>query len=62
MSDDFQDKTEQPTPKRRDEARKKGNVAKSRDLSGALVVVPGILLVLAADRTVAVFEEVRHAR
>jgi flagellar biosynthetic protein FlhB len=43
MSDDFQDKTEQPTPKRRDEARKKGKVAKSRDLSGALVLLTGLL-------------------
>ncbi|MBI4643913.1 MAG: flagellar biosynthesis protein FlhB [Deltaproteobacteria bacterium] len=43
MSDDFQDKTEEPTPKRRDEARKEGRVAKSRDLSGALVLLTGLL-------------------
>ena len=43
MSDDFQDKTEQPTPKRREEARNKGNVARSKDLSGALVLLTGLL-------------------
>ncbi len=43
MSDDFQDKTEQPTPKRRDEARNKGRVARSKDLSGALVLLTGLL-------------------
>lgn len=43
MSDDYQDKTEQPTPKRRDEARNKGRVAKSRDLSAALVLLTGLL-------------------
>ncbi len=43
MADDYQDKTEQPTPKRQDEARKKGRVAKSRDLSGALVLLTSLL-------------------
>jgi flagellar biosynthetic protein FlhB len=43
MSDDFQDKTEEPTPKRRSEARKKGKVARSKDLSGALVLLTGLL-------------------
>jgi len=43
MSDDFQDKTEQPTPKRRGEAREKGQVARSRDLSGAVVLLTGLL-------------------
>lgn len=43
MSDDYQDKTEQPTPKRRDEARNKGRASKSRDLSGALVLLTGLL-------------------
>jgi len=39
MSEDFQDKTEKPTPKRRSEARKKGEVAKSKDLSAAFVLL-----------------------
>jgi flagellar biosynthetic protein FlhB len=36
------DKTEKATPKRREEARKQGNVAKSQDLSGAVVVLAGL--------------------
>ena len=32
------DKTEKATPKKRDEARKKGSVAKSQDLNGAIVM------------------------
>ncbi|MFZ5450952.1 MAG: flagellar biosynthesis protein FlhB [Thermodesulfobacteriota bacterium] len=43
MADDYQDKTEKPTPKRRAEARKKGKVARSRDLSGALVLLTALL-------------------
>jgi flagellar biosynthetic protein FlhB len=46
MADDYQDKTEQPTPKRRAEARKKGSVAKSRDLSAALVLLTGLLCLI----------------
>lgn len=43
MADEaYQDRTEQPTPKRRAEARKKGQVARSRDLSGALVLLAGL--------------------
>ena len=37
------DKTEKPTPKRRREARKKGQVAKSTDLNGAVVLVAGVI-------------------
>jgi flagellar biosynthetic protein FlhB len=36
------DKTEKATPKRREEARKEGNVARSTDLSGAVVVLAGL--------------------
>lgn len=36
------DKTEAPTPKRKHEARKKGQVAKSTDFNGALVLVMGL--------------------
>src|SRR5215213_2189366 len=35
-------KTEKATPKKRDEARKKGQVAKSADLNGASVMVAGL--------------------
>src|SRR3982750_4301705 len=37
------DKTEKATPKRREEARKKGQVAKSQDLNGALVLIGGLI-------------------
>src|ERR671933_1219599 len=39
------EKTEKPTPKRREEARKKGQVARSQDLNGALVLIGGLLAV-----------------
>lgn len=39
------DKTEKPTAKRRGEARKKGQVAKSTDLNGALVLIAGLMAV-----------------
>ena len=39
-----QSKTEKATPKRRDEARKKGQVAKSQDLNGASVMLAGLLV------------------
>jgi flagellar biosynthetic protein FlhB len=37
------DKTEKATPKRKSEARKKGQVAKSADLNGALVLVAALI-------------------
>ena len=37
-----QSKTEKATPKKRDDARKKGQVAKSQDLNGALVMLAGV--------------------
>src|SRR3954447_15588153 len=40
------DKTEKPTPKRLEEARKKGNVAKSTDLNGAVVLTVGLFTLL----------------
>jgi flagellar biosynthesis protein FlhB len=39
--DDDRERTEAPTPKRLDEARAKGQVARSRDLSAAAVVMTG---------------------
>jgi len=39
VADNSQDKTEQPTPKKLQDARKKGQVAKSRDLSSAIVLM-----------------------
>ena len=37
------DKTEKPTAKRREQARKQGNVARSADLSGAVVMLAGLV-------------------
>ena len=37
------DKTEKATPKKRDDARKKGQVAKSMDLNGAVVLLAALL-------------------
>lgn len=37
------DKTERATPKRREEARRRGQVAKSVDLNGAVVLIAGLL-------------------
>ena len=44
MADDFQEKTEQPTPKKLDEARQKGDVAKSMEVNSALSLLFGLLL------------------
>jgi flagellar biosynthesis protein FlhB len=41
------DKTEKPTPKRKSEARRKGQVAKSTDLNGAVVLVAGLIGIIA---------------
>jgi flagellar biosynthetic protein FlhB len=41
------DKTEKPTPKRRNESRKKGQVAKSTDLNASVVLAAGLVGLLA---------------
>src|SRR5262245_24742811 len=52
------DKTEKATPKRREEARKRGQVAKSMDLNGAVVMIAGLLAIsLLAPHTVGVAED-----
>jgi flagellar biosynthetic protein FlhB len=45
MADDYGDKTEAPTPRRRAEAREQGNVARSPDLTAAVLLL-SILLML----------------
>ena len=59
MAENNFEKTEQPTPRRRAEAREQGNVARSTDLTAALSLMAAVLLlyvlgmkVLAAMRTV----------
>ncbi len=42
------DKTEKATPKKRDDARKKGQVAKSADLNGAVILLAALLALSAA--------------
>ena len=39
------DKTEKATPKRQQEARKKGQVAKSQDFNGAIVLIVGLFVI-----------------
>ena len=47
MADDSdQEKTEQPTEKRLRESREKGEVANSRDLSGAMVILAGVAVLM----------------
>src|SRR3954449_8768065 len=41
------DKTEKATPKKREEARKKGSVAKSADLNGAIVMFAALFALTA---------------
>jgi flagellar biosynthetic protein FlhB len=47
MADNFQEKTEQPTPKRLEEARRKGDVAKSVEVNSAFSLLFGLLLLYA---------------
>ena len=42
MSQSAGEKTEKATPKKRDEARKKGTVARSTDVNGAVVLIAGL--------------------
>ncbi len=48
-----QDKTEPPTPRRREEARRQGQVAVSQDLNGGLILLAGILLLTANGESLA---------
>lgn len=44
MADEFGDKTEAPTPRKREEAREQGQVAKSTDLVASLSLLFGVLM------------------
>jgi flagellar biosynthetic protein FlhB len=46
MAADQDSKTEAPTPRRRNEARKKGQVARSQDLSAAIMLFAGFLALI----------------
>lgn len=61
------EKTEKATPKKRQDARKKGQVAKSQDLSGALVLLSGFLCLTAfggyiKERLVGLFLDIFYNR
>lgn len=45
---DFQERTEQATPKRREDARRRGQVARSRELNIAAVLLAGAVVLVAA--------------
>ena len=45
MADDYGDKTEAPTPRRRSEAREQGNIARSPDVTVALILL-GVMIML----------------
>ena len=45
---DFQERTEQATPKRREDARRRGQVARSRELNIAAVLLAGAIVLMAA--------------
>ena len=45
MADD-QEKTEEPTSKKKEDARKEGNVAKSQDVSGVVTLVVGVVVLI----------------
>jgi len=47
MADDMGEKTEDATPRKLQEARKKGQVAKSQDLGGALTLLTAVVLFVA---------------
>ena len=46
MADDLGERSEPPTLRRKTEARKDGNVARSQDLGGAVLLVAGTLLIV----------------
>ncbi len=44
-SDEMGERSEPPTARRKSEARREGNIAKSSELGGALILVAGTLLI-----------------
>jgi flagellar biosynthetic protein FlhB len=52
MAQPAQDRTEKPTKKRRDEGRKRGQVPRSPDLSGSVILIVGIVTIAATGSQV----------
>lgn len=46
MAEDLGEKTEDPTPKRKSEAREKGDVARSQEVSAAVILIAAFLVLL----------------
>ena len=44
MAEEYGEKTEAPTPRRRQEAREQGQIARSQDLTAAAMIVAALLL------------------
>jgi flagellar biosynthetic protein FlhB len=44
MADDYGEKTEAPTPRRRQEAREQGNIARSPDLTASVLIISAMVL------------------
>src|SRR5918996_268176 len=60
MAEDFGEKTEAPTPRRREEAREQGQIARSQDLSSAVLLVGAMVLLKAfGDDVVAAMDPFR---
>lgn len=55
MAEQTGDKTQDPTPHRRQQAREQGQVAKSQDLGSALLLLAGLLLLLILGRRIVDF-------
>jgi len=52
-SEDGQEKTEEPTTKRQDDARKKGDIARSKELNTVVVLMVGsVMLLMTGDRII----------
>jgi flagellar biosynthetic protein FlhB len=61
MPDDADQRTEAPTPRRREETRRKGQVAKSNDMTAAVGLLGGlVLLKLIGDNTLAGLKSLCH--
>lgn len=54
MPDEGGEKSHDPTPRRREQAREEGQVAKSQDLASALILLIAIILLLTQSRTIGV--------
>lgn len=62
QSESGQERTEEPTPKRLEEARKKGQVPRSRELNTAVIVIVGAVSVIVFSKNIGqAFYDVSHA-